>query len=124
MERPETAVAISSYHQNGSNSAFEAIGLLGNFLISTEACTASDDVGNGSYLFRLGPSRASRAVAATQDNAVTPIRRYALTPSLPPHRLRMWIFRNTIRLCDRLIAIPSIPMMRIKKEVKSQKQGL
>ena len=58
--QPQTAVAISS-RLDGSNSALEAVGLLGNFLIliNTGACAVSGDVGNGYYLFELNPSRAS-----------------------------------------------------------------
>src|ERR1700730_7664434 len=78
------------------------------------------------YRIELLPSQKGGVKLCTELQG--PIRRHADTPTrrhaLPAYRLRMWIFRNTIRLCDRLIAIPSIPMMRIKKEVKSQKQGL
>jgi hypothetical protein len=50
-----------------------------------------------------------------QDRIYRRRRRHADTLLLSPHGLRAWILGHMTRLCDRLIAITTIPMMRIKK---------
>jgi hypothetical protein len=65
------------------------------------------------YRPRTLPWAVPKALRANYESRPPPCR--AHTPSLPPHRLRMRILRNTTWLFNRLIAITSIPMMRVTK---------
>jgi hypothetical protein len=69
-----------------------------------------------SYLItgrELSPGLCPKALRADYESRPPPCR--ADTPSLAPHRLRMRILWNATWLFNRLIAITSIPMMRVTK---------